>query len=303
MKLKGKLIIFVLATMACFDSQATLRDYTPKQVTDFIKKKQKCQFAVGQTNMTIEQMSPKVQSDEKNWPINPWVLCVDDVVVGAGTIKEKRGCALFYYNIETGVVDEFRRELGGHLMSEQACAKGGFETLLKKSAPISTPYDKFALYDFAPTKGLVPVSTWLTDQGHAVFGVFGRVLLHSNKPAWEDRWKKDRAPVVESWKKIRTKNQAAAKKEQQEKEAKLVPELQVSSMRSVCYDLDVERELSSFETDHGYFLEIVDEPVTKKKKKTFYVLRSKIPEMCKGCKSQIGGGLECEEGYPKLDFL
>jgi hypothetical protein len=291
------LILFPLA------SNAMLNDYTVKQLSDFIKKKDQCQFAVGQTNIAITQMSNSIQKNESKWPMNPWILCVDDMVHGKGTIKEKNGCTLYYYNVESGETSMFRKELRAHLMVDKICTSGGFDELLKLKAPISTPYDKFANFDYNPTKGMVPVSTWLTDQGHSTFGVSGRVLLYSKKSGWEDWWKKERAAVVGSWEKINSENKAKTQKAEKEIESKQVKELKQRAVESLCYDLDVDRKLESFTMDDGYSLEIVDKPISKKKNKTFYVLRSNIPGMCEGCKSGVGGDMKCSDGFPKLDFL
>ena len=208
--------IFVMAFS--LPSNAMLNDYTSKQLSDFIKKKGQCQFAVGQTNMTIQQMADSIQKDEAKWPMNPWVLCVDDMVQGKGTIKEKSGCALYYFNVESGEASMFRKELGSHLMADKTCSSGGFDDLLKLKAPLSTPYDKFANFDYNPTKGMVPVSTWLTDQGHSAFGVSGRVLLYSKKSGWEDWWNKERGQVKSGWAKLEAdKEKKIAQKKSEEK--------------------------------------------------------------------------------------
>lgn len=213
-----------------------LNDYTTKQLSDFIKKTDQCQFAVGQTNITIQQMADSIQQDESKWPMNPWVLCIDDIVQGKGTIKEKSGCALYYYNVESGERSMFRKELGTHLMAGKACTSGGFDELLKLKAPISSPYDKFANLDYNPSKGMVPVSTWLTDQGHVAFGVSGRVLLYSKKSGWEDWWRKERSGVKATWAKLESEKaqKVAQKKADEQKSLKKAQSMSPTQMYIFC---------------------------------------------------------------------
>lgn len=245
------LILFAIPSLATAD----LKDYTKDQLKSYIIKQNGCVFAAAQTNITIEQMGDKVKGDQKKWPLSPFVLCVGDSTLNKGGIDERKACALGYLNVESG---EFLRFVNSMppINTSKKCDAGGFEDLLKVKVPVSNPYTIFAKYP--KTEAMIPVSAWLTDQGHSAFGKFGRVLLFSEKTKWSDWWEKERGEVQAIWK----------KSESEEKQKKQIVAEKKGKVESTAKSQDANcRTLPAFK------------------------------EMCDQCNlAQLGGGNYCKTG-------
>ncbi|MBX9766971.1 MAG: hypothetical protein K2X47_06850 [Bdellovibrionales bacterium] len=95
-----------------------------EKIRNFLKRQDICQFAVYEV-----ARSKKLRA---KLPPLPSVRCVDDMVVGKGTVNEKEGCAAFLFNVETGRQSPLKPEFGANIV-EKKCADGGFEDVMNQT--------------------------------------------------------------------------------------------------------------------------------------------------------------------------
>lgn len=95
--------------------------YDAENIRTFLKKNQTCVFAV------YRVMRGKTTRD--SFPQRFDISCIGDVKVGEGTVHEKRGCAAFNYNIETGKMTNLTN-FGINMAEKKSCADGGFDVVL-----------------------------------------------------------------------------------------------------------------------------------------------------------------------------
>lgn len=115
--MKNTLVI----AMLIFNSTHYANAYDVENIRSFLKKSKKCSFAVY-----------KVMIDKKtrnSLPQRFYVTCIGDIVLNPNTIKEKKGCGAFGYDVETGSIEDLTT-FGPNIAEGKTCDAGGFETVL-----------------------------------------------------------------------------------------------------------------------------------------------------------------------------
>lgn len=113
-----KNIVLIILAICLAQSAAA---YDAENIRAFLKKNKTCSFAV------YKVMRGKTTREQ--FPQRFDVTCVGDIVVGENTVHEKKGCALFNYNVETGKM-YFHLDSGPRIIEGVKCANGGFEKLI-----------------------------------------------------------------------------------------------------------------------------------------------------------------------------
>lgn len=126
-----KHLIFIGAFVCASTMMTTANAQTPiklERVKKFVSSKKACHLAVGayffKNQGTIENT----------------VLCVMDMKVGEGTINEREGCTLAYFDVTRGTYLRLHSARGWDhsglmpIAENKSCASGGFEKLLTMPA-------------------------------------------------------------------------------------------------------------------------------------------------------------------------
>lgn len=270
-------LMLVVCGAAISASEAYSKDYSASELTAFIEKKKICQFAIGGTNLPLNQLGDVQRNDKSRWPLGPYVICVGNLTAGRGTISEKSGCGASFINVETGESQPFSKDVD--LIAKKDCRSGGFEELLKLSSPISNPYQQYARFDYKPTKGLVPFANDITDYTDGL-GVYGRVFLYSESNSWKDWWISERTQVEAAWKIKLDKRQVEDKKKAAVEERKKNDDEKESLFSTICYDFHFCEKFGQKDCREktSRFREFLKQYQEKFKK----IEESKLPILCKG---------------------
>lgn len=102
-------------------SQTTAKAYDVENIKKILKRDKACVFAVYRVM--------KGKATRESFPQRFDVACIGDIVVGSGTIREKRGCGAFNLNLETGRMTHFA-DFGPNIVEGKSCDSGGFDAVI-----------------------------------------------------------------------------------------------------------------------------------------------------------------------------
>ena len=108
-----------------------MKDFHPKikdrylKMRSLLEKGQKC--VVGIDGFMERYFRMEVRD---NYLPNS-VTCIADIVVDPNTLREKSGCSLVRYNLDTDNYVPFFNKYFPQAMASKACGKGGFEELMQ----------------------------------------------------------------------------------------------------------------------------------------------------------------------------
>lgn len=115
-----RIILAFTALVIAIQANSESLDGRLAKMRAVIQKDGRCEFAV----VAI----PKDKTDTKFFPRA--AVCIGDIVVDQGTMKEKSGCAAFYLNVYELYTQPLVPAYGFNIAEGKKCSSGGFETVM-----------------------------------------------------------------------------------------------------------------------------------------------------------------------------